>query len=182
MATFSDIVDVAIRNRFKFHIAVILISVLMVPGLIQTLTPIDVEAYDMESPEMEAEQVIDTEFSAKELTVGFVVAIRDPIHIESGHQAPHVKADGTPDRINLPIPQEIGVYQGLESGHSGEGIPEGGVFNLTFLRELEQKVMIAREDPLWQDCLFQAHLRCVLVVLRFEMNALHLGIAFVAWL
>ena len=33
-----------------------------------------------------------------------------------------------------------------------------------------------------QDCLFQAHLRCVLVVLRFEMNALHLGIAFVAWL
>ena len=42
MATFSDIVDVAIRNRFKFHIAVILISILMVPGLIQTLTPIDV--------------------------------------------------------------------------------------------------------------------------------------------
>ena len=47
MATFSDVVDVAIRNRFKFHIAVILISILMVPGLIQTLTPIDVEAYDM---------------------------------------------------------------------------------------------------------------------------------------
>ena len=150
MVTFSDFVDVAIRNRFKFHIAVVLISILMVPGLIQTLTPIDVEAYDMESPEMEAEQVIDTEFSAKELTVGFVVAIRDPHYIESGNQAPHVKEDGSPDRINLPIPQEIGDYQGLESGHSGEGIPEGGVFNLTFLRELEQKVMIARDDPLSQ--------------------------------
>ena len=120
----------------------------MVPGLLQTLTPIDVEAYDMESPEMEAEQVIDAEFSAKELTVGFVVAIRDPIYIESGSQAPHLNDDGNTDRFSLPIPQEIGEYQGLESGHSGDGIPEGGVFNLTFLRELEQKVMIARENPL----------------------------------
>ena len=29
----------------------------MVPGLLQTLTPIDVESYDMDSPEMEANDI-----------------------------------------------------------------------------------------------------------------------------
>ena len=148
MASFSSVVNVAIKHRLKFHVAVVLISILMVPGLLQTLTPIDVESYDMESPEMEAEQVIDSEFATKELTVGFVVAMRDPFFVENGNQAPHLNEDGTPDRLSLPIPQEIGAFQGTDSGFSGEGIPDGGIFNLTFLRELEQKVMIARTSPL----------------------------------
>ena len=150
MITFSRVVDFAITNRFKFHIAIAIISVLMVPGLLQTLTPIDVESYDMDSPEMEAEKVIDSEFATKELTVGFVIAIRDPVFVETGNQAPHLDADGHPDRLSLPTPQEIGEFQGEKSGHAGEGIPEGGVFNLTFLQELEQKVMIARSSPLSQ--------------------------------
>mgnify|MGYP001807601002 CR=1 FL=1 len=148
MGDFSDVANFAVEHRTKFHVAIILFSIVMVPGLMQTLTPIDVESYDMDSPEMEAEKVIDDEFSSKELTVGFVVSIRDPSHIQNGHQAPHTDADGNPDRLILPTPQEIAPFQGEGEGFSGEGIPEGGVFNLTFLRELEQKIIIARSNPL----------------------------------
>ena len=148
MRDFSDVADFAVRNRTKFHVAIVLFSIVMVPGLLQTLTPIDVESYDMDSPEMEAEKVINDEFASKELTVGFVVSIRDPTFIENGNQAPHVDADGNPDRLALPTPNEIAPFQGDNEGFSGDGIPEGGVFNLTFLRELEQKIMIARTDPL----------------------------------
>ena len=38
----------------------------MVPGLIASLTPIDVNAYDMESPELTANQVVADEFEAAE--------------------------------------------------------------------------------------------------------------------
>ena len=148
MRDFSDLADFAVHHRSKFHIAIVLFSIVMVPGLLQTLTPIDVESYDMESPEMEAEKVINDEFSSKELTVGFVVSIRDPSFTENGNQAPHTDADGNPDRLALPTPNEIASFQGTGEGFSGEGLPKGGVFNLTFLRELEQKVLIAREDPL----------------------------------
>ena len=120
----------------------------MVPGLLQTLTPIDVESYDMDSPEMIAEIVIDEEFSSKELTVGFVVTIRDPSSIENGSQAPHIDGDGNPDRLAFPTPQEVAPFQGDGKGLTGENLPKGGVFNLTFLRELQQKIMIARNDPL----------------------------------
>ena len=150
MRDFTGVADFAIRNRLKVHISIVLISVLMVPGLLQTLTPIDIESYDMDSPEIEAENVIDDEFASKELTIGFVVAIRDAHFVENGNQAPHLDADGNPDKLSLPTPQEIATFQGEGAGHSGEGLPEGGVFNLTFLKELEQKVMIARSDPLAQ--------------------------------
>ena len=148
MRDFSDLAEFAVDHRTKFHVAIVLFSIVMVPGLLQTLTPIDVESYDMESPEMEAEKVINNEFSSKELMVGFVVSIRDPNFIEDGNQAPHVDADGNPNRLALPAPNEIASFQGTGEGFSGEGIPQGGVFNLTFLRELEQKINIAREDPL----------------------------------
>ena len=148
MKDFSDLADFAILHRTKFHVAIVLFSIVMVPGLLQTLTPIDVESYDMESPEMDAEKVVSEEFSAKELTVGFLVSIRDPSFIEDGNQAPHTDADGNPDRLALPTPNEIASFQGTGEGFSGEGIPEGGVFNLTFLRELEQKINVVRDDPL----------------------------------
>ncbi|MDP7328494.1 MAG: MMPL family transporter [Candidatus Thalassarchaeaceae archaeon] len=148
MRDFSGVASFAIRNRLKFHVGIILFSLIMVPGLQQTLTPIDVDSYDMDSPEMDAERVIDEEFSSKEITLGFVISIRDPSFVENGNQAPHTGADGLPDRLALPTPQEITPFQGDGEGLSGEGIPEGGVFNLTFLQELEQKIMIVRNDPL----------------------------------
>ncbi len=148
MRDFSGVANFAFRNRLKLHISIVFISILMIPGLLQTLTPIDVDSYDMDSPEMVAEIVIDEEFSSKEMTVGFVVTIRDPSHVENGSQAPHINADGNPDRLVFPTPQEAATFQGEGKGMSGENIPKGGVFNLTFLRELQQKIMIARDDPL----------------------------------
>ncbi len=120
----------------------------MIPGLIKSLTPIDIESYDLESPELTAEHVIDEGFTSTEHTVGFMVTIRDPQYIESGHQAPHVNSDNEPLLFDLPKPKEFVDFQGEGAGLSGEGIPVGGVMNLTFLRELEQKVTIARADPL----------------------------------
>ena len=158
MKDFSDLADFAILHRTKFHVAIVLFSIVMVPGLLQTLTPIDVESYDMESPEMDAEKVVSEEFSAKELTVGFLVSIRDPSFIEDGNQAPHTDADGNPDRLALPTPNEIASFQGTGEGFSGEGIPEGGVFNLTFLRELEQKINVVRYDPLSEFYLSLIHI------------------------
>ncbi len=70
MIDFSGVASFAIRNRLKFHVGIILFSIVMVPGLQQTLTPIDVESYDMDSPEMDAERVINDEFSSKEMTLG----------------------------------------------------------------------------------------------------------------
>ena len=148
MRDFTGVADIAIQHRKKFHVLIVIFSLVMVPGLLQTLTPIDVESYDMDSPEMEAERVIEDEFSSKEVTLGFVVSIRDPSFVEDGNQAPHLDADGVPDKLALPTPQEIAPFHGDGEGMSGEGIPEGGVFNLTFLQELEQKIMIVRNDPL----------------------------------
>ena len=69
MRDFTGVADYAIQHRMKFHVLIIIFSLVMVPGLLQTLTPIDVESYDMDSPEMEAERVIEDEFSSKELTL-----------------------------------------------------------------------------------------------------------------
>ena len=102
MKDFSDLADFAILHRTKFHVAIVLFSIVMVPGLLQTLTPIDVESYDMESPEMDAEKVVSGEFSAKELTVGFLVSIRDPSFIEDGNQAPHTDAAVSYTHLTLP--------------------------------------------------------------------------------
>ena len=41
---------------------------------------------------MEAERVIEDEFSSKEVTLGFVVSIRDPSYVENGNQAPHIES------------------------------------------------------------------------------------------
>lgn len=148
MRDFHTVAKVVLRKRKYFHLAILLISLLMVPGLIKSLTPIDIESYDLESPELTAEGVIDEGFTSTEHTVGFMVTIRDPKYIDSGSQAPHVDSDNEPLFLDLPKATEFVPFQGEGAGLSGEGIPLGGVMNLTFLRELQQKVTIARDDPL----------------------------------
>mgnify|MGYP001203466349 CR=1 FL=1 len=71
MRDFSAIADFSLQNRPKIHASIVLLSLLMIPGLLQTLTPIDVESYDMDTPEIEAESVIDAEFSSKELAINY---------------------------------------------------------------------------------------------------------------
>ena len=67
---FGKVADLLLPHSFKLHAAVLIISLLMVPGLIASLTPIDVNAYDMESPELTANQVVADEFEAAEKTHG----------------------------------------------------------------------------------------------------------------
>ena len=88
MRDFPTFAKLILRKRKFFHLAILLISLIMIPGLIKSLTPIDIESYDLESPELAAEHVIDEGFTSTEHTVGFMVTIRDPQYIESGSQAP----------------------------------------------------------------------------------------------
>ncbi|MDP6905971.1 MAG: MMPL family transporter [Candidatus Thalassarchaeaceae archaeon] len=148
MRDFTPVANFAMKRRKTFHLAILLISLLMIPGLFETLSPIDIESYDLESPELTAERVINEEFTAVEHTVGFMVTIRDPSDVESGSQAPHVDSNGEVIRTDLPTPSEWVAYQGEGEGLTGNNILKGGVLNLTFLRELEQKIQIARTDPL----------------------------------
>ena len=103
----------------------------MVPGMIYALTPIDMEAYNLESPELEAREVIQTEFPTNEQVVGYAITIRDPsLH---GSEPGLVYAD------------EIEPYKG-----DGEGViePVGGILNLSVLREINQKAEVARANPI----------------------------------
>ena len=60
------------------HVAVVLFTIMMVPGIIATLEPIDIESYDMESPELDANLVLREEFTAAGNIWGFGVFVRDP--------------------------------------------------------------------------------------------------------
>ena len=63
---FSRLADWLIPRRNKVHLAVFLLSILMIPGALTALEPIDMEAYEMESPELTAQEVIATEFETTE--------------------------------------------------------------------------------------------------------------------
>ena len=140
---FGKVADFLLPRSFKLHAAVLVISLLMVPGLIASLTPIDVNSYDMESPELTANQVVADEFEAAEKTHGFAVSVRGKDAILSSASAPHFTSDGEIDYANLPHPSERVDYQGRSAGLVGEDIPLGGILNLTILREIENKTAIA---------------------------------------
>ena len=68
-----------LHNR-RVHLSVIAITALMVPGFLSSLTPIDIEAYNMDSPELEANDVMREEFSGAGNIWGFGVFVRDTEH------------------------------------------------------------------------------------------------------
>ena len=74
---FERVADFLIPHRRIVHIVVLVISLLMVPGMILALSPIDMESYNMESPELDAREVILKEYPANEVTSGYAVIIRD---------------------------------------------------------------------------------------------------------
>ena len=51
MRSFEGLADYLIPRRKKVHSLVLVVSVLMIPGIIASFEPIDIESYDMESPE-----------------------------------------------------------------------------------------------------------------------------------
>ena len=51
MRSFEGLADYLIPRRKKVHYLVLVVSVLMIPGIIASFEPIDIESYDMESPD-----------------------------------------------------------------------------------------------------------------------------------
>tara|TARA_B100000214_G_scaffold225471_2_gene164113 strand:- start:6401 stop:9670 length:3270 start_codon:yes stop_codon:yes gene_type:complete len=145
---FAKVADFLLPRSTKVHAAILLISLLMIPGLLASLTPIDVNSYDMESPELTAYQVVNDEFEAAEKTHGFAVSVRQINEILSSSNAPHLKDNGEIDFANLPHPSERVDYQGKSAGLVGDEIPVGGILNLTVLHEIERKTEIARSHYL----------------------------------
>ena len=131
MRNFERVADFLIPHRRAVHVVVLFISLLMVPGMILALSPIDMESYNMESPELDARSVILDEYPSNEVVAGYAVIIRDQSLVGSPPQ--WVYAD------------EIGEYGGDASGVAE---PVGGILNLTVLREISLKAEAARNDPL----------------------------------
>jgi predicted RND superfamily exporter protein len=131
----------------KIHIAMIVLSVLMIPGAMTALEPIDMESYEMESPELSAQSIIEDEFSDSEIILGFMVGIRQPELVPSPEDWEPVPltSSGAADYANLPQVSEM-----LPAGDAWSGIeaPTGGILNLSVLREIDEKIDFIQQHPL----------------------------------
>ena len=120
MRDFKKVANFLIPQRKNVHLAVFILSLLMVPGFAATLTPIDVESYNLESPELEAAEVMREEFSGAGNIWGFGLFVRDSQYFGD-----------SPSEIN-----QVDDFSGINSGQSE---PLGGILNLTVLREIDSK-------------------------------------------
>ena len=77
MRDFSRFADYLIPRRKKVHALVVLVTLLMLPGILATFEPIDIESYDMESPELDANYVLRKNLLPQEI-LGFGVFVREP--------------------------------------------------------------------------------------------------------
>ena len=77
MRDFRKVAAILIPERKKVHLAVFILSLLMIPGFTATLTPIDIESYNLESPELEAAEVMREEFSGAGNIWGFGLFVKD---------------------------------------------------------------------------------------------------------
>ncbi len=118
MRDFSRVADYLIPKRKKVHLSVFIFSILMIPGVLATFEPIDIESYEMESPELEANMVFREEFTAAGNIWGFGIFVRDEGYF------------GTPGSDVTMIADYTGENSGLE-------VPKGGILNLTVLREID---------------------------------------------
>jgi len=136
-----------IPHRNRVHVAVFFLTLLMIPGALTALQPIDMESYEMDSPELEAQSIIDKEFANSEIILGFLVSARDPAYVpplEEWTPVPRM-SDGAPDYASLPSATEM-----LDAGEPWGGIyaPTAGIMNLTLLQEIDSKVNLVHQHPL----------------------------------
>ena len=115
---FSNFSKWFVPQRNKAHIAVFILSILMIPGALTALQPIDMESYEMESPELTAQTIINEEFANSEIILGFVISARDPVYVPDLDNWSPVEpmSDGAPDYSSLP-----GVNEMVESGEPWQG-------------------------------------------------------------
>jgi len=130
MRDFDRVARILVPHRRKAHAVIALFSIFMLVGLPVSLTPADIEAYNIESPELEAWQVIDDEFSGGGLMVGYIIALRD---------ASSIPKTATPAAV-----ADIAPYPGEGVGVTS---PIGGILNLTVLREIDRKTALLQAHP-----------------------------------
>ena len=106
---FSRVAAKIVAHKKRVHVAVFILTLLMIPGALTALQPIDMESYEMESPELSAQTTIDDEFPTSEIILGFVVAVRDPNEVEPLEEwEPVATVDGgTPDFASVPSIDDI---------------------------------------------------------------------------
>jgi len=126
---FESLADYLIPRRKKIHFAIIVVSIFMIPGIIASSEPIDIESYDMESPELDANQVLREEFTAAGNIWGFGIFVRNPDHF------------GEPESDVTMIADFPGVKGGISE-------PKGGILNLTVLREIDHDAATMRESEI----------------------------------
>ena len=125
MRDFSNVADFLVPRRRQTHLVVFMMSLLKLPGISATFSPIDIESYDLESPELEANDILMEEFSSAGGIEAFGIYLRDPSHFgESDSDA-----------------SMIAEYTG-----NGAGVmdPYGGILNLSVLREIDTKAQYLR--------------------------------------
>ena len=136
-----------IPHKRSVHIAVFLLTLLMIPGAMTALQPIDMESYEMDSPELKAQTLVNEEFPNSEIILGFLVSVRDPAYVPDASAWTPVPtmADGSPDYASLVPPSQM-----LEAGDAWSGVdaPTGGILNLTVLKELDMKLNLVLQHPL----------------------------------
>ena len=121
MSKFQRFADLLFEERKKSHLIVALMTLLLIPGLPVSLTPADIESYDLESPELTASRVIQQDFTGNGIMVGFIYSVRES----------NLVNDSGPVGV-----EQIQPYSGL---YAGVEEPTGGILNLSVLQELDRK-------------------------------------------
>ncbi len=131
MRDFDWLARILLPRRKVFHAFILVGSLVMVPGLMLALSPIDMESYNLDSPELDAREVIDKEYPNNEIVAGYAIVVRDQSLVG---QTPHWN-------YGSEVAPFTGVGVGVEE-------PVGGILNLSVLREIEIKVQTVQEDPI----------------------------------
>jgi len=133
-----------INHRRKIHLAVIILTILLIPGALRALQPFDIENYSFESPELLAEEVLRNDFQASNLFVGFLTTVREPSSLSSDFlESDRTSPQGSVLGERLPPADSIANYFG--DGKGAEIIP-GGVLNISTLREISRKTSLLRSS------------------------------------
>ncbi len=131
MRDFDRLANSLIPQRRLAHIGIFAITIFLLIGLPVSLAPADIEGYNLESAEIEAQRVIDDEFNGSGVLFGFIISLRDLAAV------PDAPTPAAATEI-IPFP---GIGGGIES-------PRGGILNLSVLREIDNKTSVLTEHEI----------------------------------
>ncbi len=162
---FSRVATFLLPRKNKAHLAVFLLTILLIPSALQALEPIDLEAYNIDAEEIIAEEFVNQELSTSSEIFAFLVTVRDSEFVGTG-AIPEERTleNGNFDYTKLPQSEEF-----INNSEALQGIknPKGGILNLTILREMSLK-----SDIIHNDIIFDYFTPMVNDVVGIESNGL----------